>query len=303
MSAVLVESGPDQGAIWHFGEPNHEQRALVAGKAWADLSHRSVVTVSGADRVKWINDMMTQELLTLPVGQWSETLLLDAQGHIEQQLFFVDDGSALWFHLESSKAAELTTYLNKMKFMLDVDVQDRTSEYAVLRAPGATDAFGGPYALVPRTELAETIAAYASAGYSQIGMWALEAERIAAGRARILFETDHKSIPNELGFLHTAVHMNKGCYRGQETVAKVFNLGHPPRRLVLLHLDGSMVHMPEHGAKVTYDGKEIGFIGTMARHFELGPIALAVIKRTTPTDAVLEIDGVSATQEVLVPAE
>jgi folate-binding protein YgfZ len=303
MSAVLVEAGPDHGAIWHFGEPNQEQRALAAGKAWADLSHRAVVTVSGSDRVKWINDMMTQELLTLPAGQWSQTLLLDAQGHIEQQLFFVDDGQALWFHLEAEKSAELIIYLNRMKFMLDVDVQDRSAEFAVLRAPGEADSWGGPFALVPRNEVKEITDAYLAAGYIQVGMWALEAERIAAGRARILFETDHKSIPNELGFLHTAVHMNKGCYRGQETVAKVFNLGHPPRRLVLLHLDGSMVHMPEHGAKVTFEGKEIGYIGSMSRHFELGPIALAVIKRTTPTDAVLEIDGVSATQEVLVPAE
>jgi len=303
MSAVLVESGVDAGAIWHFGEPNQEQRALAAGNAWADLSHRAVISITGADRTKWLNDMMTQELATLPTGQWSETLLLDAQGHIEQQLFLVDDGSALWLHTEASKAEELVTYLNKMKFMLDVDVQDRSADFAVLRAPGAADSFGGPYALVPRAEVAAITAAYTSAGHIQVGTWALEAERIAAGRARILLETDHKSIPNELGFLHTAVHMNKGCYRGQETVAKVFNLGRPPRRLVLLHLDGSMVHMPEHGAKVTLAGKEIGVIGSMARHYELGPIALAVIKRSIPVDATLDIDGVSATQEVLVAAD
>jgi len=303
MSAVFVESGLDEGAIWHFGEPNQEQRALAVGNAWADLSHRAVISISGKDRTTWINDMMTQELLTLPTGEWTETLLLDAQGHIEQQLFLVDDGGSIWMHLDASKAPELITYLNKMKFMLDVDVQDRSDEFAVLRAPGAADKFGGPFALVPRAELSDVASAYKSAGHIQVGMWALEAERIAAGRARILLESDHKSIPNELGFLRIAVHMNKGCYRGQETVAKVFNLGHPPRRLVLLHLDGTMVHMPEHGAKVTVDGKEIGFIGSMARHFELGPIALAVIKRTVPVDATLDIDGVTATQEVLVAAE
>jgi len=303
MSAVLVEAGLDAGAIWHFGEPNKEQRELIAGNGWADLSHRAVVTVSGSDRTKWLNDMMTQELATLPVGQWSETLLLDAQGHIEQQLFLVDDGSSIWLHLEASKAEELITYLNRMKFMLDVDVQDRSSDFAVLRAPGAADSFGGPYALVPRSELPDLVAAYGAAGHKQVGTWALEAERIAAGRARILLETDHKSIPNELGFLNTAVHMNKGCYRGQETVAKVYNLGKPPRRLVLLHLDGSMVHMPEHGAKIMLEGKEIGQIGSMARHYELGPIALAVIKRSVPADATLDIDGVSATQEVLVAAD
>ena len=301
MSAVLVEDGPDQGAIWHFGEPNHEQRALALGNIWADLSHRAIIAVSGEDRIKWLNDMFTQELSTLPTGQWTMSLLLDAQGHVEHQMFMVDDGTTTWMHTEKEKAEELASYLEKMKFMLRVDVKDVSDEFAVLRAPGLTDSIGGPFALVSRSELAQTTSAFASA-HQQIGMWALEAQRIAAGRARILFETDHKSIPNELGFLGSAVHLNKGCYRGQETVAKVFNLGHPPRRLVLLHLDGSMVHMPEHGAKVMIDDKEVGFIGSVARHYELGPIALAVIKRTTPVDATLDIAGVSATQEVIVSA-
>ena len=301
MSAVLVEDGPDSGAIWHFGEPNHEQRALALGNIWADLSHRAVIAVSGEDRIKWLNDMFTQELSTLPTGQWTMSLLLDAQGHIEHQMFMVDDGTTTWMHTEKEKAEEFVSYLEKMKFMLKVDVKDVSDEFAVLRAPGVTDSIGGPFALVSRKELAQTTAAFASA-HQQIGMWALEAQRIAAGRARILFETDHKSIPNELGFLGSAVHLNKGCYRGQETVAKVFNLGHPPRRLVLLHLDGSMVHMPEHGAKVMIDDKEVGVIGSVARHYELGPIALAVIKRTTSVDATLDIAGVSATQEVIVSA-
>ncbi len=302
MSAVLVEDGPDKGAIWHFGEPNHEQRALELGTIWADLSHRGVIAITGADRITWINNMTTQELTTLPTGTWTESLLLDANGRIEQQFFLADDGTTMWIHTEREKVAEFVTFLNKMRFMLDVDVIDATGDFAVVRTPGVTDAIGGPYAIIEREKL-ESFTEELDLGNKQIGIWALEAQRVAAGRARILFETDHKSIPNELGFINTAVHMKKGCYRGQETVAKVFNLGHPPRRLVLLHLDGSMVHMPAHGDKITLDGKEIGYIGTVARHFELGPIALAVIKRTTPVDAVLEIDGVSATQEVLVPAE
>ena len=180
-----------------------------------------------------------------------------------------------------------------MKFMLDVDVKDESNNYAVLRAPGAADKFGGPYALLPRAELKETTDAF-NKSHTQVGIWALEAERVAKGRARLLFETDHKSIPNELGFLNNAVHMNKGCYRGQETVAKVFNLGQPPRRLVLLHLDGSMVAMPEHGSKVFLEDKEVGYIGTMARHYELGPIALAVVKRNVPGTAELVSESVAA---------
>jgi folate-binding protein YgfZ len=298
MSSVLVESGPDKGAIWHFGEPNQEQKALVAGNAWADLSHRGVISISGNDRLTWLHALTTQHLEKLEAGKWVEALILDVQGHVIDQLFLVDDGSTTWLHTENSRTQEILDYLNKMKFMLDVDVKDQSNDYAVRRAPGKSDLLGGPYALVPRSELKDTTDAFSKA-HSQVGMWALEAERVAQGRARLLFETDHKSIPNELGFINKAVHMNKGCYRGQETVAKVFNLGQPPRKLVRLHLDGSMVAMPEHGAKVFLEDKEVGFIGTLARHYELGPIALAVIKRNVPGNATLICEGVSASTEEL----
>ena len=298
MSAVIVEEGPDKGAIWHFGEPNQEQRALAAGTAWADLSHRAVITVTGEDRLKWLHDLTTQHLSGLVTGEWTSALILDAQGHVEHQLFMVDDGTTTWIHTEVEKSAELVNYLEKMKFMLRVEVKDVSKDYSVLRAPGIPESIGGPYAIVPNDELADMKSAFASV-HTQVGTWALEAERIAAGRARLLFDTDYKSIPNELGFLNNAVHMNKGCYRGQETVAKVFNLGQPPRRLTLLHLDGSMVAMPAHGAKIELDGKEVGVIGSVARHYELGPIALALIKRNVPIEATLICEGVTATQEIL----
>ncbi len=302
MTAVYVEEGLDKGAIWHFGEVAKEQRALAEGKAWADLSHRAVISIAGEDRLMWLHSLTTQHLEKLAPGEWKEALILDPQGHVEQQLFLVDDGATTFIHLDTEKAPALLDYLNKMKFMLRVDVKDVSNEYAILRAPGKTDAVGGPFALVPRSELAATTQAFNSANL-QVGMWALEAERIASGRARIGLDSDYKSIPNELGLLNKAVHMNKGCYRGQETVAKVFNLGHPPRRLVLLHLDGSAVDIPSHGDPVVYEGKEIGFVGSVARHYELGPIALAVIKRMTPAEAVLEVKGIPANQEILVPLD
>lgn len=302
MTAVYLEEGLDKGAIWHFGEVAKEQRALAEGKAWADLSHRSVIAISGEDRLMWLHSLTTQHLEKLVAGEWKEALILDPQGHVEQQLFLVDDGATTFIHLDREKVPSLLDYLQKMKFMLRVDVTDVSNEYAIMKAPGKTDAIGGPFALVPRAELAATIEAFNSANL-QIGMWAIEAERIAQGRARIGVDSDYKSIPNELGLLNKAVHMNKGCYRGQETVAKVFNLGHPPRRLVLLHLDGSAVDIPSQGDPVVYNGKEIGFVGSVARHYELGPIALAVIKRMTPADAVLEVKGIAASQEILVPID
>jgi folate-binding protein YgfZ len=299
MSAVLVEDGPDKGAIWHFGEPVKEQRAIEAGNAWADLSHLSVIAVDGEDRLKWLHDLTTQFLTDLEVGLWKPAMILDPQGHVEYQFNLVDDGTTTFLVLDASYADTLVAYLNKMRFMLKVEVRDATSEFAVLRAPGATTDIGGPFALVPRGEVAQMAQAF-NAVATQVGTWALDAERVAAGRPRIGFETDHKTIPNEIGVLHGAVHMNKGCYRGQETVAKIFNLGNPPRRLTMLHLDGSDVGFPATGTKIENDGVVVGFIGTVARHHELGTIALAIVKRNTPLDATLSVDGIAAAQQPIV---
>ena len=299
MSAVLVEDGPDKGAVWHFGEPTKEQRALEAGTAWADLSHLNIVAVSGADRLQWLHDLTTQFVSDLQPGVWMPSLILDAQGHVEFQFNLVDDGTTTFLVLDPGYVEKLVEYLTKMKFMLRVEVRDASSEFVVLRAPGAADAIGGPFALVPRAEVDQMKETFGGVA-TQVGTWALDAERVAAHRPRIGFETDHKSIPNELGVLNTAVHMKKGCYRGQETVAKIYNLGNPPRRLVMLHLDGSDVGFPAAGTKVENDGVVVGFIGTVARHHELGTIALAIVKRNTPADATLTIDGIPANQEVIV---
>ena len=299
MTAVHVEEGPDKGAIWHFGQPAQEQRALAEGKAWADLSHLSVIEVSGDDRIKWLHDLTTQHLLNLPAGDWLPAMVLDHNGHVEYQFNLVDDGTATFIVIDPSYCEGLLNYLLKMRFMLKVDVRDVTSEYSVLRAPGVPTIIGGPYALVPRTEL-DSMKKLFNENSKQVGTWALDAERVASGRPRHGIDTDFKAIPNELGVLNKDVHMNKGCYRGQETVAKIFNLGAPPRRLVMLHLDGSAVVFPEPGTPVELDGNQVGFLGTVARHHELGPIALALIKRSTPTDATLSVDGIAAAQEVIV---
>jgi len=299
MSAVLVEAGPDKGAVWHFGEPVKEQRALEAGTAWADLSHHNIIAVSGEDRLKWLHDLTTQFVSDLQPGVWMANMILDAKGHIEFQFNVVDDGTTTFLVLDPGYAEQLIEYLTKMKFMLRVDVRDASNEFAVLRAPGKPTDIGGPFALVPRSEVEEMKKTFGGVA-TQVGTWALDAERVAAHRPRIGFETDHKSIPNEIGVLHGAVHMKKGCYRGQETVAKIYNLGNPPRRLVMLHLDGSDVGFPAVGTTIENDGIVVGFIGTVARHHELGTIALAVVKRNTPIEATLMVDGVPAAQQVIV---
>jgi len=132
------------------------------------------------------------------------------------------------------------------------------------------------------------------AGAEPTGIWAFEALRVEARRPRLRNETDHRTIPHEVGWLDSAVHLNKGCYRGQETVARVHNLGRPPRRLVLLHLDGSAETLPATGDPVQLDGRQVGFITTAVRHHELGTVALALLKRNTPDDAALHVGDVAA---------
>ena len=155
------------------------------------------------------------------------------------------------------------------------------------------------YELVPRDQLAS----YAEAAGPAAGLWAFEALRIARGEPRFGVDTDHRTIPNEVGWIGSAVHLDKGCYRGQETVARVHTLGRPPRRLTLLHLDGSENRLPPVGADLLLGEKAVGFVGSSARHHELGPIALALVKRNVDLDAELLVDGMPAAQEVVVDPE
>ena len=291
MSAVLVESGPDKGAIWHFGQLNNEQKLLLSGSAWVNLSHKPIITVSGVDRLRWLHDITTQDVEALAPNVWKPALILDALGHIKFQFDLVDDGQTTWLITEVDLKDELIAFLNKMKFMLRVEVKDASDQYSYIRIAGVPDAMGGPFKIVKKGEEKQP--------ETEVGIWALEAERVVAGRARIGFETDHKSIPNELGFLNNSVHMKKGCYPGQETVAKINNLGVPPRKLVLLHLDGSMVELPKLHDPIFDGEKEVGFIGTVVRHYELGPIALAVLKKSVPIENTLIVANVSATQEAI----
>jgi folate-binding protein YgfZ len=308
MSAVIAQTGPDSGVAWHYGDPMREQRLLDAGEGVVDLSHRGVITVTGPDRLGWLHSLTTQYLEGLEPGRGVTTLVLSPHGHIEHVLYGVDDGEIFWAHTEPGSAAALVDWLNTMRFMMRVEVSDRSRDYAVLwsaRDFGADqmvrvgpDSLDGRELFVPRDELARVV----NRG-PQAGTWALEARRIAAGVPRIGLDTDHRTIPNEIGLLGAAVHLDKGCYRGQETVARVHNLGRPPRRLVRLHLDGSVDALPTPGAQLELDRRAVGFVGSSARHFELGPIALGLIKRTTPVDAQLIVDGIAAAQEPLVDPE
>jgi tRNA-modifying protein YgfZ len=307
---------PDAGVAAHYGNPYAEQRALAAGTGMTDRSHRGVVRLTGPDRLSWLHSLTTQDLEHLEPGQTAEALILSPQGHIEHQLTLTDDGDALWAHVEPGTAGTLLAFLESMRFMLRVEPADVTDDFAVLTVTRALPADSlpdgvsaalrgavGTDLLVARPHLQAAATKFADAGLTLAGMQAYEALRIAARRPRLGLDTDHRTLPHEVGWIESAVHLNKGCYRGQETVARVHNLGHPPRRLVFLHLDGSEDRLPEHGDPVQLEDTVVGFVGSAARHYELGPIGLALIKRTTPVDATLQAAGLPAAQEVVVPPD
>ncbi|HET6826688.1 MAG TPA: glycine cleavage T C-terminal barrel domain-containing protein [Amnibacterium sp.] len=339
LPGAVAGDAPDAGVAAHYGEPLPEQRALAAGEAVVDCSNRGVIRVTGPDRLSWLDSITSQRLTGLPPGGSAETLLLDPSGRVEHAAAVVDDGESTWLVTEAAETAPLVAFLDRMRFMLRVTVADVTEGWAALAGVGAVPALPGvgavwrdpwvhtaeggvtraaaePHpgagfsqwiALVPRDRLDDVAAAVDRGELRMAGVLALEALRVAAWRPRFAREVDARSIPHELDWLRSAVHLAKGCYRGQETVAKVHNLGRPPRRLVQLDLDGSEAVLPVPGDRVLDGDHEVGAVTSAALHHEEGPIALAVVKRSVPETATLVVRtpdaDVAAAQRVIVPAD
>ena len=186
--------------------------------------------------------------------------------------------------------------------------------------PHPGQGYRGGHVLVPAQSVNAVVEAFLAAGEGRrlAGALAWEALRIEAGRPRHAREADARAIPHELDWLRTAVHLTKGCYPGQETIARTLNLGRPPRRLTVLQLDGLVGDLPRPGATVRMGERTVGAVTSVARHHELGSIALALLRRAVPvgeqlTVEVTEVDEstgetvpvgrVDAVQEVLVSPE
>jgi hypothetical protein len=298
LPGAVAGDGVDAPVAAHYGSFNVEQRALEEGHGFVDLSHRDVVRIEGPDRLTWLHSLTTQHLESLAPGPTTTGLILDPQGHVEHAFVGADDGTAFTLHTEPGQAAALVAFLERMKFMMRAELTDVTPELAVMWRPSRGEG-DERYELVPRDQLST----YADAAGPAAGSWAFEALRIARGEPRFGIDTDVRTIPNEVGWIGSAVHMDKGCYRGQETVARVHTLGRPPRRLTLLHLDGTENRLPAAGSELLLGEKVVGFVGSSARHHELGPIALALVKRNVDLAATLTADGMPAAQEVIVDPE
>ncbi len=307
----MQASGRDAGVAWHYGDPLAEQRLMDEHVGLIDRSHRGVLTVSGVDRLPWLHSICSQHVAELADGASTEALVLSPHGHVEQHWQVTELAETVWLDVEPGMAEAALDYLQKMRFLKRVELADVTSQWAVwsLVGPGTDDALAKAGWPVPTTGAAASgeggfvrrmpygLDLVVPRGHApdidvpRVGLWAFEALRVAATRPRAGFETDHRTIPHEVGWIGTAVHLNKGCYRGQETVARVQNLGRPPRRLVTLYLSGLTDELPAPGTAIEQDGRSIGFLGTAVHHYELGPIALAVVKRTVADGAELSIEG------------
>ncbi len=318
--------GPDAGVAQHYGDPLREQRAVARGAGWVDRSTRGVIAVPGPDRLSWLHSITSQHLSAVADGTGTEGLVLSPHGHVEQHFVLAELAGTTWLDTEPGAAPALLAYLESMRFLLRVEPRDATAELAVLTVAGPDAAAvlagaglpaperwqvvpldGGGFArrtrdretdlLVPRPALAAVADRLTAAGATPVGTWAYEALRVEEHRPRLGFETDHRTIPHEVGWIGTAVHLDKGCYRGQETVARVHNLGRPPRRLVLLHLSGERDELPAPGTPLLLDGRAVGFLGTAVHHHELGPVALGVVKRAVADGTVLDAAGIPAAVE------
>ena len=312
---------PDGAVAWHYGDPFPEQRAAVSAAAVVDRSHRFVIAITGADRLSWLHTISSQHITDLRDGESAENLSLDVNGRVEHHFVLTDLDGTLWIDTEQENGPALLNFLQKMVFWAKAEPRDG-NDHAVLSLLGPDAAKvldnlpgrdyqalplpdGGfvrkmPWPteqaydlLVPRDQLTEWWQRLVDAGARPAGLWAFEALRVVAGRPRIGVDTDDRTIPHEVNWIGGvdqagAVHLEKGCYRGQETVARVHNLGKPPRHLVLLHLDGAADGRPETGDDVTAGGRAVGRVGTVVDHFEYGPVALALIKRNVPIDTALE---------------
>jgi len=331
MSAVPApDTGPDAGAVWHHGDPFGEQRAAADAAVLVDRSQRVVIKVTGGDRNSWLHSISTQHVSDLADGTVTENLSLDGQGRVEDHWVQTELDGVTYLDTESSRGEPLTAYLRKMVFWADVVVEPadlavlsllgpRLTDPAVIEAiglgelPAEMTAVALPDGgflrrmagqaieldlVIPRDQAASWRDRLLGAGVRAAGVWAYEAHRVTALRPRLGVDTDERTIPHEVGWIGSAVHLDKGCYRGQETVARVHNLGKPPRMLVLLHLDGSG-DRPATGDPVLAGGRTVGRIGTVIDHVDEGPVALALLKRGLPADTELTTGGESAVAAVI----
>ncbi len=285
-----------------------EYRALTESCGLLDRSDRGKLALAGTEAKRFLQGQVTNDVEALTPGSGCYAVFLTPKGKILGDLRILDTGHELLLDTERLALQGLFNMIRRFSIGYDVQLDKRTLERGLISliGPGAEAASGlaelpaaehshiavevaGIPARAIRTdvgldllcEAAETsalVAALETGGALPVSETAAECLRVERGRPRYGLDLDDNVIPQEAGLNERAVSFTKGCYVGQETVARLHYRGKPNRQLRGLRLSA-----PAHtGDQVAFEGRPVGRLGSVARSPELGPLALALIRREAP---------------------
>lgn len=320
--AIATEGG---ATALHFGDPFAEQKRAATGIVLIDRSDRELLTIAGQERLSWLEGFVSQHVTELGPGQGGSSLILDANGRVEHLFGITAGAEELIVDTEPGRAEGLFAFLDRMVFWAAAEPRlapelalltvvgagthsalaavlgdDVSGSLPGLRAwrPRTHPAAEGVDIVVERDHLPAAWAALREVTDAAVGSWAWDALRVM-DLWPATADLDEKVIPHEVPAwiggvqLGGAVHLDKGCYRGQETVARVHNLGRAPRALVRVMFDGSHDELPAPGSELTAGSRVVGRLGTALHHYEEGPVALALVKRSIGADIDLQVEGMT----------
>jgi folate-binding protein YgfZ len=282
-------------------------KAATEGAAITELDSFGLVKLTGPDRVSWLQGMITNDVEKLARGRGCFAAHLTPQGKIVAQMRVLKDAEALWLSLEHAAIPKLMAAFDKLLIMEDVQVADVSSEYSILglfgpHAARALASWGGqPLSLeslyshqtidrsrimvsqlgyeiwTPRAEVDSVLRFFADHGVTAIDHGTWDVLRTEAGIPVYGVDVDETTMMPELG--ESGISYEKGCYIGQEVVAKVKYIGHINRRLVGLRISGR--ELPDMKSPIRKGGREVGYITTSLFSPGLNqPIALGFVSRS-----------------------
>jgi len=279
-----------------YAEVELEYAAIRGGCALVDASERGTLVVRGADRIDFVNRLVTQEIKKLPEGGVARAFLTNRKGRIDADLVLASLPDALVIDALVHDVETVREALAKMVFSEDVVIEARTATHtrlgvagpraaAALKALGLADAaprdgrdawsvpFGAGrvevmrvddygvdgYALcVPRGDAAALWLSLTTFGARPAGWFATNTARIEAGTPYFRIDFGPTNLPQESGVLDSRVSFTKGCYPGQEVVARLQHLGKPKQKLVGLRIEGDLLPVAEAQVFAFAEGGSIG---------------------------------------------
>ncbi len=300
-----------------------DYRALTEGAGLLDRSERGKLALTGGEAREFLQGQVTNDIEGLTEGHGLYAAFLTHKGKMLGDLRALDFGDELFLDTERSSLQELFNLIHRYKLGRDVELHKRTVQRGLLsligpdarRVAGAEGLGGGEHdnvaaqlagvlvrlvatdlgvdVICEADDTGRVAATLEAAGATRVSDAAAEVVRVERGRPRYGVDLDDTVIPQEAGLNERAVSFTKGCYVGQETVARLFYRGKPNRHLRGLRLDGPA----EPGQPLRLGEREVGRLGSVAGSPQHGPIALAIVRReAAPGDTLQVGDGaVSAT--------